>query len=97
MKKISKFLGIQYDEILETPTRLGKKWEGNASDGQKREKVQARPNDFYQHLSDQATSMIDIMLHKKMDKYRYELNAQYGIVQKLYYNYLFIQKSRFAR
>jgi len=96
MKKVAQFLGVEYKNILETPTRLGKQWKGNASDGKKREKVQVNKNNYHQHLSKNEILMIDVMLHKEIERYQYANNAQYSLSKKFYYNCLYFRMSRFS-
>lgn len=110
MKKLCKWLNIDFENILLKPTFLGKKWHGDSSYLGKFELNKELPKNYYSpdnvkrrwinYLDNKTILLIETLFEKTMQKYDYKLNNNLTLLNKLRgYLYLFLlyqdKKNRF--
>ncbi len=102
IKKICKWMNINFKAILLKPTILGKKWHGDSAYIQKFELKKKLPKNYYSkrnarkrwksYLNDWEILAIETLLEKTMNRYNYKLENKLNIINKIkgYYNLLFM-------
>ncbi len=84
IKTICRFLGIDFEDTLLSPTKLSKPWYGNSMHGDKFEKISTKPIGRWQgNLDKQSTELIESFLGKFMACYGYTCETKLANTTKL--------------
>ena len=104
MKKLSKWLNIDYSNSLTKPTYLGKRWYGDSSYLGKLEQSKPLPKNFYtpenikkrwkNNLSKKQILDIEMLFFRSIKKYGYSMENKITIINivRAYYRALFMYK-----
>ena len=86
MRKICDFIGIEFEDILLKPTKMGVPWSGNSIRGIVKEKIFKNPHIAYKSLTQKRLSIIELGLEGFYSRFKYKKVVQLSYINRLITN-----------